>query len=278
MYLDHVVENPVDCSRLLNHLAAMTTSKSAAVSFESCFVLLPVHWVRTVCRLLQLSHLTANAFQCCNAGQNVQPLTFQNSIGSCPMADPQLSIQHFRPNSWTNIAVRHRINLPHQLVSVQAFAGLSPKHASKFALVTDAEAHTTTTSVHLYRWRALSPICLQTLACCWTFVYNTRRTKQSFSVVCNSIRMSSIACTAAKLCSPHIMLRYAFLFLCCNAVNGLTALQQRNEKAYLNCGSRCKVATVTAHNALYIFLPVGISSLAAPSQYFIYGSNRSEML
>ena len=53
------------------------------------------------------------------------------------MADPQLSIQHFRSNSLTDIAVQHRINLPHQLVAVQLFAA---KHASNFALVTDAEA------------------------------------------------------------------------------------------------------------------------------------------
>ena len=53
------------------------------------------------------------------------------------MADPKLSIQHFRSNNLTDIAIQRRINLPHQLVAVQLFAA---KHASNFALVKGAEA------------------------------------------------------------------------------------------------------------------------------------------
>jgi len=59
------------------------------------------------------------------------------------LADPQLSIPHFRPRRWIDIAEQHRITLPHQLVSVQLFAGLSPRHANEFALVTDADATNT---------------------------------------------------------------------------------------------------------------------------------------
>ncbi len=84
------------------------------------------------------------------------------------MADPQLSAQHFRPHSWTDTAVWRRINLRRQPVSVQLFAGPSPKHASTFALVKDAEAQDTAPSVHEYSGHALSSIRdeVQTLACC----------------------------------------------------------------------------------------------------------------
>jgi len=120
---------------------------------------------------------------CCSAGQDVQLLNFQNSIKQCLMADPQLSIQHFRPNSWPDIAAWCRINLPHQPVSVHLLAGLSPKHASAFALVKDAEAQNTATSVRVYSGQALSPIHdeVQNLACCWTFVQDSySHTKQCF--------------------------------------------------------------------------------------------------
>ena len=73
--------------------------------------------------------------------------------------------------------------------------------------------------------------------------------------------MSAVACTAIKLCSSHTMLRYALLFLSCEAVN---------PNAKCNCHS--------PYHAHILFLPVGNFTLAASSHHFSHGSSQFTML
>ena len=84
------------------------------------------------------------------------------------VADPKLSIQRIRPNSWPDVASWRRINLPQRPFSVQLLAGLSPKDASVFALVTNAAAQTTAKAVAIETGQALRPLLdeVQISACC----------------------------------------------------------------------------------------------------------------
>jgi len=84
------------------------------------------------------------------------------------VADPELSIQHIRPNSWPDTASWRRINIPQRPVSVQLLAELTPKDASVFALVTNAAAQTTAKAVAIETGQALRPLLdeVQSSACC----------------------------------------------------------------------------------------------------------------
>ena len=86
----------------------------------------------------------------------------------CLVADPELSTQHIRPNSSPDTASWRRINIPQRPVSMQLLAGLSPKDASMFALVTNAVAQTTAKAVAIETGQALRPLLdeVQISACC----------------------------------------------------------------------------------------------------------------
>ncbi|KAL3141273.1 hypothetical protein ABBQ38_003608 [Trebouxia sp. C0009 RCD-2024] len=93
--------------------------------------------------------------------QKLWALSVQLQLGRWAVldsTDPQLSIQRIKPNSWPDTTSWCRINMSQRPVSVQLLAGLSPKDASVFALVTNAAAQTTAKLMSIYTGQTLHPI------------------------------------------------------------------------------------------------------------------------